>query len=120
MLLCIEECGRNDCDGEAIILEQGLDPDLINALDTSEIALLKGVPGAKSCHQSSDRSTVFKDSKFLVAKNLKNAKNVSNTVVEGGLDGAFAGLQKVSNFSCSCSIQKEAYLWCIAYFVGRC
>ena len=46
MLLCIEECGRDDCDGEAIILEQKLDPDLINALDTSEIDLLKGDPGA--------------------------------------------------------------------------
>jgi hypothetical protein len=50
-------------DGEAIILKQALDPEVLAEFSNGLIDVLKGPPSASAIHQAADRSNTFRDLK---------------------------------------------------------
>ena len=80
-------------DGEAIILKQSLDIDVLAAFAAHGIDYAKGPPSCTAAHQSADRQSVFKDAKRELRKQIAVEKNISNELLTDRLTMAFNALQ---------------------------
>ncbi len=76
-------------DGEAIILNQGLDPDVLAAFREAKIDYLKGAPSGTHKHQPADVSTNFRDIKTGMNHVATNNTNTYNASLRKASERAF-------------------------------
>jgi hypothetical protein len=72
-------------DGEAVILWQSIDPEVVSAFKENQSDLGKGGPSATAVQQPCDVSTEFEDLKAGVKVAIKNDTDVTNEVLKEAL-----------------------------------
>lgn len=80
-------------DGEAIILHQALDAEVLQAFADVGVDYMKGGPSTTSQHQPLDVSTVFRDAKAYLKKDLNRRVIVVNQTLSDALDAFFEDLR---------------------------
>ena len=79
-------------DGEAIILAQAMDNEVIADFASKHIDYAKGPPSCTASHQAADRQSVFKDAKLAVRKQIEMEKAFDNQPFVDELTKAFNSL----------------------------